>query len=79
MRTRVLIKRHKNGSTITVKLKRKTVVVEGTRNGRDIAIIKLERTPGWRDRFQVVVDDLTKERKKDESTVQAQLPSAASC
>lgn len=79
IRTRVLRRMHENGSMITVKLSKRTVDVEGTRNGRDIAIIKLERTPGWRERFQVVVDDLTKERKKGESTVQAQLPSAEIC
>ena len=78
MRTRVLRKVHKNGSTITVKLKKKTVVIEGTRNGVDVAVVKMKRSPGWRDRFQAIVDDITKERN-NESCIQAWIPSAASC
>ena len=77
MRTRVLRRVHKNGSTITVKLNRKTVVVEGTRNGIDVAVVKMKRTPGWRDRFQVIVDDITE--RKHEGIIQARIPSAASC
>lgn len=79
MKERVLRRKHRNGSLITIKLSKRTVTVEGTRNGIDIAVIKLKRTPGWRRRFQVIVDDLTGERKKNESTVQAQLPTSTYC
>ena len=60
MRDRVLRRRHRNGSLITVKLSRKTVTVEGTKNGIDIAAIKLKRERGWRERFQVIVDDMSR-------------------
>jgi|TARA_Y100000310_G_scaffold238077_1_gene241421 cystathionine beta-lyase family protein involved in aluminum resistance len=94
MRDRVLRRRHRNGSLITVKLSRKTVTVEGTKNGIDIAAIKLKRERGWRERFQVIVDDMSRgfdqaesmrlieaERtvKINETTIQARIPSAASC
>jgi len=55
-RTRVVNKIHEEtGTNITVTLKRKTVMVEGTRNGIDIAIIKLKREKGWRDRFNAII------------------------
>ena len=55
-RTRVVNKIHEEtGTNITVTLKRKTVMVEGTRNGVDVAIIKLKREKGWRDRFNAII------------------------
>tara|TARA_B100000902_G_C27237619_1_gene878304 strand:- start:102 stop:317 length:216 start_codon:yes stop_codon:yes gene_type:complete len=55
-RTRVISKIHEEtGTNILVTLKKKTVMVEGTRNGVDIAIIKLKREKGWRDRFNAII------------------------
>ena len=55
-RTRVVNKIHEEtGTNITVTLKRKTVMVEGTRNGVDVAIIKLKREKAWRDRFNAII------------------------
>ncbi len=76
MRTRVLRRKHENGTIITVTIKRKTVIVEGTRNGRDTSTIKLKRERGWRERFKAIVDNKAKE---NENHVQAWIPSAASC
>ena len=77
MRTRVLRREHKNGSIITVKLTKRNVIVEGTRNGIDVAIVKLKRERGWRDRFQVIVDNITGEKENNESAIQAQLQASA--
>ena len=55
-KTRVINKIHKEtGTNITVTLKRRTVIVEGTRNGVDVAIMKLKRVVGWRDRFNAFI------------------------
>lgn len=93
MRTRVLRRVRENGTIITVTLMKRTVIVEGTRNGIDIAEIKLKRERGWRERFQVIVDDMSRgfdqadsmrlietgKKRQNETTIQTRIPSAASC
>ena len=55
-KTRVINKTHKEtGTNITVTLKRRTVIVKGTRNGVDVAIMKFKRVVGWRDRFNAFI------------------------
>ncbi len=77
MKTRVLKRKCLNGTTLTVTLKRKTVIVEGTVNGVDVDEIKLKRERGWRERFQVIVG--AGKKRQNETTIQARIPSAASC